>query len=72
MLARAPDPLQSADSELGQGASHSVPMVSKSGVSVSHSPPVLQIINPLGFQNGSVCGGGGGCVGLLLPALHQG
>ena len=34
---------------LGQEASNSVPMVSKSGVSISHSPPVLQIINPLGF-----------------------
>ena len=34
---------------LGQEASNSVPMVSKSGVSISHSPPVLQIINPLSF-----------------------
>ena len=49
MLASTPDTLQSADSVLGQGASNSVPMVSRSGVSISHSPPVLQIINPLGF-----------------------
>ena len=34
---------------LGQEASNSVSMVSKSGVSISHSLPVLQIINPLGF-----------------------
>ena len=66
MLASTPDTLQSALSVLGQGASNSVPMVSRSGVSISHSPPVLQIINPLGFYNRI------GGVGLLLPALHQG
>lgn len=62
MLARAPDPLQSADSVLGQGASNSVPMVSKSGVSIPHSAPVLQIVNPLGFQNRECVGG---CMGLF-------
>ena len=68
MLARVPDTLQSADSVLGQGASNSVPMVSKSGVSISHSPAVLQIINPLGLKGGWASGG----MGLLLPVLHQG